>query len=76
MEHSLNLGVGHILSHIIPMPTGKTHNAGNDNEDDNINDVLAGDVPSEDCASGVRKLLGLIKQVGSNPVIHRNHHIY
>ena len=76
MEHSLNLGVGHILSCIIPVPTGKTHDAGNDNEDDNDNELLAGDAPSEDCTSGVRKLLGLIKQVGSNPVIHCNHHAY
>ena len=70
MEHSLNLGVGHILSRIIPVPTGKTHDAGNNNEDDNDNELLAGDAPSEDCTSG------LIKQVGSNPVIHRNHHAY
>src|SRR5260221_12175689 len=64
MEHSLNLGVSHILSRITPVQRGKTHDTENDNEDDDIEELSAGDAPSEDSiSSALHKLLGLIKQV-------------
>jgi hypothetical protein len=63
MEHSLNLGVTHILSCITPMHTGKIDGTSNDNDNDKS---LAGDT-SDDCgdviAGALCKLIGLIKQV-------------
>ncbi len=72
MEHSLHLGVGHVLSRITTMDARKTRGAGNDNEgdesddesDDGYGDVLSG---------ALRKLLGLIKQVC---LIHYHYQIY
>ena len=70
MEHSLHLGVGHILSHIIPVHTKKTHVAGKNTDDDKSD----GGVPSDDSSTitphVLYKLLELIKQ------IYLIHHIY
>jgi hypothetical protein len=64
MEHSLHLAAGHVLSRITP-----AHKARIDDEDDNTS---AGAASSDECGTnishGLRKLLGLIKQVC---VIHR-----
>jgi hypothetical protein len=71
MEHSLHLGVGHLLSRITPVQTGRKHNTENGNEDDVIEVMLAGE---DNISSALYKLLELIKQVH---VIHRRHyHIY
>ena len=41
MEHSLHLRAGHVLSHIVPVPTRKTNNTRNEDEDDGLSsDVL------------------------------------
>jgi hypothetical protein len=61
MEHSLHLAVGHVLSHVTPVHTGKTH-VGKDDD----NESLAGVVSDDSTAiisHALRKLLGLIKQV-------------
>ena len=63
MEHSLNLGVTHILSRIAPMRTGKTDGTSNDNDND---ESLAGDTSDDRgdvIAGALHKLIGLIKQV-------------
>ena len=73
MEHSLNLGVGHVLSCITPMHTGKTDGASNDDDDD---ESLAGNTSDDRgdvIAGALRKLMGLIKQVRP---IDCNYHIY
>jgi hypothetical protein len=59
MEHSLHLAAGHVLSRITP-----ARKAIIDDEDD---DTSAGAASSDECGAnishGLRKLLGLIKQV-------------
>ena len=73
MEHSLNLGVRHVLSRITPMRTGKTDGASNNDDNDKS---LAGDTSDDRgnvIAGALCKLMGLIKQVRP---IDRNYHIY
>jgi len=72
MEHSLHLGVGHVLSRITPLDTRKTRGAGNDNEDDESGDE-SDDEYGDIISGALRKLLGLIKQVR---LIHFHYHIY
>jgi hypothetical protein len=59
MEHLLHLAVGHVLSCITPARKARI----NDEDDD----TSAGTVSSDECGAnishGLRKLLGLIKQV-------------
>ena len=68
MEHSLNLGVGHLLSHVTPAHAGSVAKG---NDDDGSGD---GAVPSDYSTAIIshvlHKLLRLIKQV------HVIHHIY
>lgn len=68
MEHSLNLGVGHLLSHVTPARTGSV-TKGND-DDDSGEGTVPSDYSTAIISHALRKLLGLIKQVR---VIH---HIY
>ena len=73
MEHSLNLGVSHVLSHITPMRTGKTDGTSNDNDNDKSSAGDTSDDHGDVIAGALRKLMGLIKQVC--PIDH-NYHIY
>ncbi len=74
MEHSLHLAAGHVLSCITLVHTEITRKATNDEEND---ETSAGSATSDECsaiiATGLRKLLGLIKQVC---IIHRICSIY
>jgi hypothetical protein len=63
MEHSLHLGVGHILSHIVPVRTKKTHSAGKVSDDDESTRGITSDDSSTVTAHALHKLLELIKQV-------------
>ena len=64
MEHSLHLAAGHVLSRITPVHTEMIRKATNNEEN---NETSAGSMTSDECspiiATGLRKLLGLIKQV-------------
>jgi hypothetical protein len=64
MEHLLHLAAGHVLSHITPVYTEMTCKATNNEEND---ETSAGGATSDECspiiATGLQKLLGLIKQV-------------
>jgi hypothetical protein len=66
MEHSLHLAACHVLSQITPVRTEKRPLATIDNEDNDY-DISVGNAISDDCSAvlsqGLRKLLGLIKQV-------------
>jgi len=61
MEHSLNLAVGHLLSHVLPVHTAS---AARDNDDD---ELVEGAPPSDNASTvishALHKLLGVIKQV-------------
>jgi hypothetical protein len=70
MEHSLHLGVGHILSCIIPVCTKKTHGAEKDSDDDESDRGFTSDDSSTITPHALYKLLELIKQV------YLIHHIY
>ena len=70
MEHSLHLGVGHILSHIIPVRTNRTHGAGKVSNDNESNGGVTSDDSSTVTPHALYKLLELIKQV------YLIHHIY
>ena len=61
MEHSMNLAVGHFLSHVTPMHTAS---AARDNDDDgSAEDAAPSDDSSAIISNALRKLLTLIKQV-------------
>ena len=70
MEHSLHLGVGHILSCIVPVRTKKTHGARKDSDDDESDEGFISDDSSTITPHALYKLLELIKQV------YLIHHIY
>ena len=70
MEHSLHLGVGHILSHIVPVRTNRTHGAGKVSDDNESNGGVTSDDSSTVTPHALYKLLELIKQV------YLIHHIY
>jgi len=72
MEHSLHLGVGHVLSHITPIDPRKTHGTQNDNSDDNSDDESDSEYGGI-ISGALHKLLGLIKQVH---LFHCHYHIY
>jgi len=68
MEHSINLAVGHFLSHITPM---HTTSAAKDNDNDNsVEDAAPSNDSSTIISNSLCKLLTLIKQV------HPVHHIF
>jgi len=73
MEHSLHLGVGHLLSCIIPVNTRKTHGVRNDENEDDDFDISPDDEYGPVISDALRKLLGLIKQVRR---ICCHYHIY
>jgi len=61
MEHSINLAVGHFLSHVTPV---HTTSAAKDNDDDDLaEDTAPSDDSSAIISNSLRKLLTLIKQV-------------
>jgi hypothetical protein len=61
MEHSLHLGVGHILSCIVPVCTKKTYGAGKDSNNDESNGGFTSDDSSTITPHVLYKLLELIK---------------
>jgi hypothetical protein len=70
MEHVLHLAAGHVLSHIAPVRTEKTHGARNNDDNNNNNndkETYAGAASSNNCSTmisnAIHKMLGLIKQV-------------
>lgn len=63
MEHSLHLGVGHILSHIIPVHTKKIYGAEKVSNDDESTRGMTSDDTSTITPHALHKLLELIKQV-------------
>ena len=64
MEHSLHLGAGHVLLHIIPVPTRKTNNTRNEDEDDGLSsDNSSTDESGAITPGALHKMMGLIKQV-------------
>jgi hypothetical protein len=66
MEHSLHLAACHVLSKITPVQSEKRPKARAIDED-NDNDILVDGSVSDECSAilshGIRKLLGLIRQV-------------
>jgi hypothetical protein len=67
MEHSLHLAAGHVLSSITLMHTETLRKARNESNDDKNDDMSDDAASSDECSAiitnGLRKLLGLIKQV-------------
>jgi len=64
MEHSLHLGAGHVLSHIVPVPTRKTNDTRNEDEDDGLSsDDSSTDESGAITPGALHKMMGLIKQV-------------
>jgi predicted transcriptional regulator len=61
MEHSLHLGVGHLLARITPARTRKAQDAGK--EDESSFDSADSDCISSILSDALRKLLALIRQV-------------
>jgi len=61
MEHSINLAVGHFLSHITPVHTASA--AKDNDDDDSAEDAAPSDDSSAVISNSLRKLLTLIKQV-------------
>jgi len=64
MEHLLHLGAGHVLSHIVPVPTKKTNDTRNEDEDDGLSsDNSSTDESGAITLGALHKMMGLIKQV-------------
>jgi len=61
MEHSLHLGVGHVLARVTPARTRKAQDTGK--EDESSSDSADSDGISSILSDALRKLLALIRQV-------------
>ena len=62
MEHSLHLGVGHILSHIVPVRTNRTHGARKVSDDDESNGGVTSDGSSTITPHALYKLLEVLNR--------------
>jgi hypothetical protein len=79
MEHSLHLAAAHVLSHVFPTGTRNIHGmgAGNGDGDGESSEYISDDDSGVAITSGaLRKLTGLIKQVGDVGCIRCNYHMF